>query len=98
EVDVVVLYETVAEDPDPAALAAAASADYVTFTSSSTVRNLLAAVGDSFPRGARVVSIGPITSQTAREAGLEVHAEATRHDPSGLVEALVADAARVWSR
>ncbi len=91
-VDVVALYETVAEDPDPAAIEAALAADYVTFTSSSTVRNLLGAVGDGFPADARVVSIGPITSETAREAGLEVHVEAERHDPEGFVEALVADA------
>ena len=93
-VDVAALYETVREDPDSAAIEAAAGADYVTFTSSSTVRNLLAAIGDRFPRSARVVSIGPITSEAAREAGLEVHVEAERHDPSGLVEALVADADR----
>jgi uroporphyrinogen III methyltransferase/synthase len=92
-VDVVALYETVREDPDPEAIAAAQSADYVTFTSSSTVRNLLAAVGDRFPRSARIVSIGPVTSETAREAGLDVHVEADRHDPAGLVEALVDDAA-----
>ncbi|HEX2128181.1 MAG TPA: uroporphyrinogen-III C-methyltransferase [Solirubrobacterales bacterium] len=91
-VDVVTLYETVRETPDPAAVRAAEGADYVTFTSSSTVRNLLEAVGDRFPRAARVVSIGPVTSATAREAGLEVHVEAARHDPGGLVEALVADA------
>ena len=94
EVDVVALYETVAEEPDPAALDAAADADYVTFTSSSTVRNLVRAVGDRFPRSARVVSIGPVTSEAAREAGLTVHAEAERHDPEGLVEALLEDAAR----
>lgn len=93
-VDVVALYETIREDPDPAALAAAESAAYVTFTSSSTVRNLLDAIGDRFPRGARVVSIGPVTSETARELGLEVDVEAQRHDPSGLVEALVVDAER----
>jgi uroporphyrinogen III methyltransferase/synthase len=93
EVDVVALYETVREDPEPEAIEAAQSADYVTFTSSSTVRNLLAAVGDRFPRSARVVTIGPVTSETARDAGLEVHVEAERHDPAGLVEALVADAA-----
>jgi len=92
EVDVVSLYETVAEDPDPNAVDAAQTADYVTFTSSSTVRNLLAAIGDRFPRSARVVSIGPVTSEAAREAGLELHVEAERHDPSGLVEALVNDA------
>jgi uroporphyrinogen III methyltransferase / synthase len=91
-VDVVALYETVAEDPEPEALEAAQDADYVTFTSSSTVRNLLGAIGDRFPPAARVVSIGPVTSEAAREAGLEVHIEAVRHDPSGLVEALVEDA------
>ena len=92
-VDVVALYETVRERPEPEAVEAAATADYVTFTSSSTVRNLLDAVGDGFPRDARVVSIGPITSATARELGLEVQVEAERHDVEGLVEALVADAA-----
>jgi len=91
--DVVSLYETVHETPDPAALEAAASADYVTFTSSSTVRNLLAAIGDRFPRNARVVSIGPATSETARELGLQVQVEAERHDLDGLIEALIADAA-----
>jgi uroporphyrinogen III methyltransferase / synthase len=40
------------------------------------------------------VSIGPITSATARELGLEVHAEAERHDIDGLVEAVIAEAAR----
>jgi len=91
-VDVVALYETVAEEPDPAQVEAAQAADYVTFTSSSTVRNLVTAVGERFPRDARVVSIGPVTSEAAREAGLEVHVEAARHDPEGLLEALLADA------
>ena len=68
------------------------TADYVTFTSSSTVRNLIEALGDRFPRAARVVSIGPVTSETARELGLEVAVEAERHDIEGLVEALLADA------
>ena len=92
EVDVVALYETVAEDLDEAALDAAAEADYVTFTSSSTVRNLVAAAGDRLPARARIVSIGPVTSETAREAGLSVHVEAERHDPGGVVDALLDDA------
>ena len=92
QVDVVALYETVREPAEPAALEAAQTADYVTFTSSSTVRNLLDAAGDRFPSAAKVVSIGPVTSATARELGLEVAIEAERHDPSGVVEALVADA------
>ncbi len=92
EVDVVALYETVREQPDPEAVEAAQSADYVTFTSSSTVRNLTEALGDRFPRDARVVSIGPVTSEAARDAGLEVHAEAERHDVDGLLAVLLADA------
>jgi uroporphyrinogen III methyltransferase/synthase len=93
EVDVVALYETVREEPDADAVAAAQSADYVTFTSSSTVTNLTAALGDRFPAGARIVSIGPVTSDTARAAGLEVDIEAEQHDIDGLLAGLLEDAA-----
>ena len=94
EVDVAALYETVAEPLDQAAREGLAQADYVTFTSSSTVRFLLEATEPGALAGdARVVSIGPITSATAREHGLTVHVEAKRHDIEGLVEALVEDAA-----
>jgi uroporphyrinogen III methyltransferase/synthase len=91
-VDVVALYETVNEPPARGALEAAESADYVTFTSSSTVRNLTAALAGRKLRG-RIVSIGPVTSAAAREAGLQVDVEAERHDIEGLLEALLADAA-----
>jgi len=91
EVDVVALYETVREQPGEQEIEAAQSADYVTFTSSSTVTNLTEALGDRFPTGARIVSIGPITSETARAAGLEVAVEADRHDVDGLLEALLDD-------
>jgi uroporphyrinogen III methyltransferase / synthase len=94
EVDVVALYETVSEDPDPEAIEAALDADYVTFTSSSTVGNFVAALGGRAPQQARVVTIGPVTAQSARDAGLHVHVEAERHDVDGLVEALLADAGR----
>ena len=94
EVDVVSLYETVREAPDAEAIEAAQAADYVTFTSSSTVTNLTEALGDRFPPGARVVSIGPVTSESARAAGLTVDVEAERHDVEGLLRALLADAAR----
>jgi uroporphyrinogen III methyltransferase / synthase len=91
EVDVVALYETVREEPSAEAIEAAQAADYVTFTSSSTVRNLTEALGDRFPRAARIVSIGPVTSEAARDAGLEVDVEAERHDIDGLLAALIAD-------
>jgi len=95
EVDVVALYDTVTEALSEDELGALSGAEYVTFTSSSTVRNLLDALGGQkrFPAAARVVSIGPVTSRTLREHGLEVHAEAARHDVDGLVVALVDDAA-----
>jgi uroporphyrinogen III methyltransferase/synthase len=93
KVDVVALYETVREQPAPAAVVAAQDADYITFTSSSTVRNLTEELGDRFPGSARIVSIGPVTSEAVREAGLSVDVEAERHDIDGLVEALLGDAA-----
>jgi uroporphyrinogen III methyltransferase/synthase len=92
EVDAVALYETVREQPAPDAIEAARSADYVTFTSASTVRNLREALDGELPAGARVVSIGPITSAAAREAGIDVAVEASRHDVDGLIEALLEDA------
>ncbi len=93
EVDVLDLYETVVEPLAPAALAQARAADYVTFTSSSTVRNFLAATGgDGLPPGTRVVSIGPVTSETLREHGVDVAVEASEHDVDGVIVALLADA------
>jgi uroporphyrinogen III methyltransferase / synthase len=91
EVEVLPLYDTVAEPLDDEAREGLARANYVTFTSSSTVRFFLES-GGRVPDMARVVSIGPVTSQAAREHGLTVDVEAQRHDIDGLVEALVADA------
>jgi uroporphyrinogen III methyltransferase/synthase len=94
-VETVALYETRREELSASALGAVAGADYVTFTSSSTVRFFVEALGGSerMPDSARLVSIGPVTSETARELGLPVHVEASQHDIDGLVAALLADAA-----
>lgn len=94
EVDVVALYETVVEPLDDTARAAAQAADYVTFTSSSTVRFFMDAVGGTLSPATRIVSIGPVTSATLREHGLEPQVEAGRHDIDGVVEALATDALR----
>ena len=65
------LPDRAASQPSEAELAAARDADAVTFTSSSTVTNFLAAAGlDGVPPV--VVCIGPITARTAEEAGLRV--------------------------
>jgi len=62
---------------------------WITFTSSSTVANLVQAVGVDALRGLRLASIGPITSATAREYGLHVTVEANPHTLPGLVEAIL---------
>ena len=89
EVDVVVAYRTERTAPDAAALAAARTADAVTFTSSSTVRHYVEVVGvDAVP--AVVACIGPITAATAEQLGLRVDVVAEVSTVDGLVDALVA--------
>ena len=64
--------------------------DIVTFASSSTVRNLMAALDldSAAVNGATVACIGPATADTAREHGLKVDVVARQHTIPGLVEAL----------
>ncbi len=91
EVDVLTVYRTLMAAPDPAALAQLrAGVDAITFTSSSTVTNFCDAVGALPEPHPVVVSIGPVTSATARGHGLRVDAEADPHTIEGLVTALVA--------
>jgi uroporphyrinogen-III synthase len=76
--------------------------DILTFTSSSTVRNFMQwliqcdsdvanALLNSITRYARpkIACIGPITAQTAREFGLDVHIEAQEYTIAGLIEAII---------
>jgi uroporphyrinogen III methyltransferase/synthase len=92
EVDVIALYKTVAEPLGEAERHALEHADYVTFTSSSTVAFLLDGV--ELRPDVRIVSIGPVTSAALRERGRAPDVEASRHDIDGLVQALVDDVAR----
>jgi uroporphyrinogen-III synthase len=63
--------------------------DAITFTSASTVRGFLGALGDTGLRGRpKVVCIGPVTAKEARAHGLHVHAVADPHTTDGLVAAL----------
>ena len=94
EVDVLELYETVAEAPSEPAVAEAKRARYITFTSSSTVRFFLDAVANEVGTSTRVVSIGPVTSAALRERGITPDVEATRHDIDGLIQAILADVRR----
>ena len=87
DVDEVVAYRTVAATPPSDAVERARRADAIAFTSSSTVAHSLRVLGrDGVPP--TVASIGPSTSDTAREAGLEVTVEAASHTIDGLVDAL----------
>ena len=66
--------------------------DLCTFTSSSTVTNLMELLGDrgqDFRRQVPAACIGPITGDTARKAGLNVAAEASVYTVPGLVDAVL---------
>jgi uroporphyrinogen-III synthase len=65
-------------------------ADLVVLASASAARALA-----SLRREMPCVSIGPVTSEAARTAGLKVVAEAPTHDLDGLVEAVKLAASRV---
>ena len=95
-VDEAIAYRTVPETQDDTGARERFErdgADLVTFTSSSTVTNFLA-LKLPWPRNLRTASIGPITSETMRQAGLKVDVEASRHDIGGLVEAIVVNLGR----
>ncbi len=61
--------------------------DAVTFTSASTVRGFVRALG-SVAGTPKVVCIGPVTSREAREHGFRVAAVARPHTIDGLVQAV----------
>jgi len=97
EVDVVPVYETVVELLTEEQAAAVSGADYITFTSASTVRNFFASVGGPeawLARGSsrpQVVSIGPVTSDELRRHGVPPDLEAAEHDIGGLVAAIIGE-------
>jgi uroporphyrinogen III methyltransferase/synthase len=90
-VDVVEAYRTV----PPAGLAERAARilrdqpDWITFTSSSTVENLVAAVGAEAIRGVKTASIGPVTSATLRKNNIATAVQASEFTVAGLVHALL---------
>ncbi len=93
-VDVVEAYRTaIPEDAAARAQAIFSSGrkpDWITFTSSSTVKNFLETAGRDVLDGVQIASIGPVTSATIRKHGLEVTAEASPFTVDGLVEVVLA--------
>jgi uroporphyrinogen III methyltransferase/synthase len=94
EVRDVAIYETkpaTSLPPELSEALAEGSVDWVTFTSSSTARNFVELLGKDYVQShkrVKIASIGPITSQTLRELGLEPAVEARIFDIAGLVAAL----------
>jgi uroporphyrinogen III methyltransferase/synthase len=95
-VDDIAIYRTVAETEDPAGAGAAlieSGADWVTFTSGSTVEHFharfdLPKLLKKFPQ-MKLASIGPETSRAIRALGLEPALEAREHTTDGLLAALL---------
>jgi len=95
-VDDIAIYKTVAETEDPAGAGAAlleSGADWVTFTSGSTVEHFharfdLPKLLKRFPQ-MKLASIGPETSKAIRALGLEPALEAKEHTTEGLLAALL---------
>ena len=64
------------------------SVDLITFTSSSTVENFVAAVGEKFLSKAKTAAIGPITSETLKKFGVNADIVAEKFTIDGLVDAI----------
>jgi uroporphyrinogen III methyltransferase/synthase len=63
--------------------------DMVTFTSSSTVKNLVNIVGSAeVLNGVKTACIGPVTADTAKSLGIEPDIIAKEYTIDGLVEAI----------
>ncbi len=90
--EVVHAYETVAPDDlgtrAPLVLDSLKPHDWVVFTSSSTVTNLVAAAGIERLAKVRIATIGPITSGTVREFGLQVTAQASTYTSEGIIKTI----------
>ena len=92
-VDVVEAYRNVLPD-EAIALAAqifsrSPKPDWVTFTSSSAVDNLVKLAGADRLRGLKIACIGPVTAASVHRHGLQVDVQPDEHSVTALVEAIV---------
>ena len=92
QVDVVATYRTVCGEVDSEALKKellAGAIDLITFTSSSTVTNLIQILGSADPiLPVKTACIGPITADTARRNGIEPDITADTYTIDGMIEAI----------
>lgn len=93
------IYETIREDRtdiDVATMLAKREIDYITFTSSTTVKYFAEKLGADrldLVQNAKTISIGPQTSKQMRELGMAVDVEAATYTIDGLLAAAEADSA-----
>ncbi|HEY3423179.1 MAG TPA: uroporphyrinogen-III C-methyltransferase [Negativicutes bacterium] len=94
-VNVAPVYQTISGDTDGQVLAQklqAGQIDLVTFTSSSTVTNLLNLLGSQGAQllaSAKVACIGPVTADTCLEHGIKPDVIAGNYTIKGMMEAIV---------
>lgn len=92
QVDVVVAYETVMGDAEAVEIRnslAKGEIDVVTFTSSSTVKNLLKLIKDpELLKEVQLAAIGPITAETMQKNGLTADIVAAEYTIEGLVQSI----------
>ncbi|HMB94898.1 MAG TPA: uroporphyrinogen-III synthase, partial [Tepidisphaeraceae bacterium] len=95
EVNDVGIYQTVLPKSLPPQLIDAlkdGALNWITFTSSSTARNLLTLLGNDYAsqlKNVKLASIGPITTQTLTELGLKPTVQAETFNIEGLIEAML---------
>ncbi len=68
--------------------------DYITFTSSSTVRNFVELLGENnlaLLKDTKLISIGPVTSSTLIENNFKVYKEAEEYSIDGIVKCIIDD-------
>ena len=93
--DDLIVYRNLADDPGRAStidMLEGNEVDFITFTSSSTVKNFVSVLGrDNIDKisGSKVVCIGPVTANTAREMGIRVDAVADVYTIDGLIDKLI---------
>ncbi|MBO0722233.1 MAG: uroporphyrinogen-III synthase, partial [Blastocatellia bacterium] len=101
-VEVVEAYQTIlpaTSSAEVTRLLRGANADFIIFTSPSTVTNLAALLetdhlGPHLTK-TRVACIGPVTAETAQVHGLEVHIQPAVHTAEAIVRALVSESIRL---
>ncbi len=102
-VDVVEAYQTVLPENNQEIreLLRRTPADYIIFTSPSTVANLATLLESDnltrWLRHTRIACIGPVTTESARMFGLTVHLQPEEHTSKGLVKAILDDRRKITS-